>query len=187
MASEDFQWHHWSRGVGDVSGVYALIKNPPVIPGRSRILYIGSSTVLNSRHRLRVDDASEKIDHHLLWYIADAAPDDFGEVNVALPALGIPKGESAATHLEGTACVHYQLTPGNDIEYEWNGKRSKPKCSMIEELLLIRHFFEYGCYPPFNAKNPSIRSITDWWNENWWQKYWTDYQVEHRWNGLLER
>lgn len=201
MATEKMPKRHaWNPVVAGQSlpeepGVYVLVAGKPLrkLGGKkdsTGILYIGSTNNLLRRWPWR--KKHEAYAHHLLGYIAQPNGSSESTLTIRLPK---PPTSSEPGDLQhkvvfrnarlffckcgkvGEKILHPQGKPGASRDSNW---------SRLEELLLIKHFFTFGQYPPFNAKSPSIKSIHDHWDwEVWWNWLFVEMEIDGRWDELV--
>lgn len=188
----NYEWEPWpddaKKSDWGSPGVYALVATrkgyPTVLDKKSRVLYIGETGSLYDRLHIRRD---KKANHHLLWYLNVAVEDGKSKtasrLNDTLKQVGDMYDWKVFACKFGKGKIRYHDEKGR--------KETKAATEMLEELLLINHFFEYGQFPPFNTRARSIKSIAEYWTTTkqceWWESYWNDWKVEKCWKGLLKK
>lgn len=179
---QKYKWEPWPDSVNNleewnVPGVYALVATKgaykTILRGGSRVLYIGEAKDLSQRIGRWVKG---KRSHSVLWYLDDAK-----EVETEMPKeLRRLLSEIESTYVPKVYALNLESDPRND----WNKGEHKPVHKMLEEVLLIQHFFTFGQFPPLNAMTHSIMSIYAYWTTDWWQDFW---KSPENWKSRNER
>lgn len=167
-SKQSYKWDPWPpkpiKSAWDSPGVYALVATKKgystLLGKKSRILYIGEAGNLYTRLRSRKED--DRPNHHFLGYWTAA------KGNHHLPRE-LKKVLSKLNKIFDADTYGWKLDKTTEKENPWNnGKHMAPR-KLLEEWLLIKHLFEFGQFPPLNAKVTSIKAIATYWN-SWWGK-----------------
>ena len=174
------------------SGVYALAAGTEIRklkrPDDAGILYFGGSGDLHGRLRKTGEDL---FNHSALWYVLSS--EGYGPLRpVELPDGTVNQEHPKWPHFSrvddpnlsqpGLWVLPIPESSGGD-EFSWKD---------LEKLLLIKHFFRFGQYPPFNADCPSIKSIYEHWQKRpgpkpGWGTLWKTVRVDEAWGDLVEK
>lgn len=172
------------------SGVYALVAGTEIRKLKDHdaagILYFGGSDDLHDRLRKTGEDL---FSHSVLWYVLSS------EGHSPLRPVELPDG---TVNQEHPKWPHYSRVDDPKLSQPGLWVLPIPESSEgdeiswknLEKLLLIKHFFQFGQYPPFNADCPSIKSIYDHWenlpgNKPGWGELWKAVRVDEAWDDLV--
>lgn len=174
-------WEKWTTAtkLPADAGVYVLVGTGPLTKlngskDRAGLLYVGECSSLRDRLKLRGEgEYAGTFNHHLLYYVLGKAAhaQELGPIELPIgPGMADVR---EATHL-GEPRIFFAPTPNH---------------RELEQLLLIKHFFEFGQFPPFNAHCPSIKSIYDHWEKRpgkkpGWRELWKKLKVDDAWKQL---
>lgn len=169
-------------------GIYALVAGTSIRKLKhcddAGILYFGGSDNLHKRLRKTSEDV---FDHSSLgWTLSWDEP--AGEIG--LRPIELPNGTVNKSNPKFPA---FSKVDDPDLSQPalWVLPTPREKWKDLEKMLLMKHFFEFGQYPPFNADCPSIKSMYVHWkkrpNDKGWKEIWGSLGVDRMWTSLVEQ